>query len=75
MQSKIKEKTFLFANYANKVKVKIAQSGPTLCDFMGCSLPGSFIHGILQPRILEWVPYPSPGDLPGPGIEHPSPAF
>ena len=22
---------------------------------MNCSLPGSFVHGILQPRILEWV--------------------
>ena len=26
-----------------------------LCDFMNCSLPGSFVHGILQTRILEWV--------------------
>ena len=24
-------------------------------DPMGCSLPGSFIHGILQARVLEWV--------------------
>ena len=22
---------------------------------MGCSLPGSSVHGILQARILEWV--------------------
>jgi len=22
---------------------------------MNCSLPGSFVHGILQKRILEWV--------------------
>ena len=27
----------------------------TLCDPMGCSLPGSSIHGISQARILEWV--------------------
>ena len=27
---------------------------PTLCDPMGCSLPGSSVHGILQARILEW---------------------
>ena len=26
-----------------------------LCDPMGCSLPGSFTHGILQARILEYV--------------------
>jgi len=22
---------------------------------MGCSLPGSSVHGVLQARILEWV--------------------
>ena len=27
----------------------------TLCDPMDCSLPGSFVHGILQARILQWV--------------------
>ena len=26
-----------------------------LCDSMGCSPPGSSVHGILQARILEWV--------------------
>ena len=26
-----------------------------LCDPMDCSLPGSYVHGILQARILEWV--------------------
>ena len=25
---------------------------------MGCSLPGSSVHGILQARILEWVAIP-----------------
>ena len=24
-------------------------------DSMDCSLPGSFVHGIFQARILEWV--------------------
>ena len=28
-----------------------------------------------RPRILEWVAYPSPGDLPNPGIELGSPAL
>jgi len=27
------------------------------------------VHGVLQARILEWVAFPSPGDLPNPGIE------
>ena len=26
-------------------------------------------HGILQARILKWLPFPSPGALPDPGIE------
>ena len=30
-----------------------AQSCPTLCDQMDCSLPGSSVHGIFQARILE----------------------
>ena len=33
----------------------VAQSRPTLCDPIDCSLPGSSVHGILQARILEWV--------------------
>ena len=32
-----------------------AQSCPTLCHPMDCSLPGSSVHGISQARILEYV--------------------
>ena len=31
---------------------------------MDCSPPGSSVHGISQARILEWVAFPSSGDLP-----------
>ena len=34
---------------------EVAQSCPTLCDPVDCSAPGSFVHGILQARILGWV--------------------
>ena len=39
----------------------VAQLCPTLRDSMDCSPPGSdsSVHGILQPRILEWVAMPS----------------
>ena len=37
------------------VNVLVAQSCPTLCNPMNCSLPGFTVHGILQERILEWV--------------------
>ena len=36
---------------------------------MDCSLLGSFVHGILQVRILEWVAMPSSRDLLSPGVE------
>ena len=32
-----------------------SQSFPTVCDPVNCSPPGSFLHGVLQARILEWV--------------------
>ena len=56
---------------AQKVKVKFSQLCLTLCDPMDCSLLGSFVHGILQARILEWVAwrFTSPGDLLNPGIK------
>ena len=34
---------------------EVAQSSPTLCDPVDCSLPGFSVQGILQARILEWV--------------------
>ena len=37
--------------------------------------PGSSVHGISQARVLEWLPFPSPGDIPYPGIEPVSPAL
>ena len=32
-----------------------AQSFPTVCNHMDCSLPGLSVHWIFQTRILEWV--------------------
>ena len=48
----------------NGTTLKVTQLCPTLCDPMNYT-----VHGILQARILEWIPFPSPGDLPNPGIE------
>ena len=36
-------------------KKEVAQSCPTLCDSMDCSLSGSSVHGIFQARVLEWI--------------------
>ena len=42
---------------------------------MDCSPPGVSVHGILQARIVEWISFPSPEELPNPGIEPWSPAL
>ena len=42
----------------SEVKVLVAQSCLTLCDPMDYSPPGSFILGISQARILDWVAIP-----------------
>ena len=41
------------------VLCSVVQSCPTLCNCMDCRPPGSSVHGISQPRILEWVAMPS----------------
>ena len=63
-------KTFLCTE-----RKEMAQSYPTLCYPMDCSLPGSSVHGIFQARILEWVATSFPGDLPDPEIKHMVPAM
>ena len=40
--------------HERKSESEVAQSCPTLCDPRDCSLPGSFVHGIFQARVLEW---------------------
>ena len=45
---------FLLQCMKVKSESEVAQSCPTLCDPMDCSLPGSSIHGIFQARVLEW---------------------
>ena len=50
-----------------KSESKVAQSCPTPSDPLDCSLPGSSVHGIFQPRVLEWVAiaFSKPGTVPG----------
>ena len=53
----------------------VAKSCPTLCDPIDYSQSGSSVHGIFQARNWSGLPFPSPGDLPNPGIEPRSPAL
>ena len=55
---KIKSDTVATVSPSISYKVSL-QSCPTLWDPMDYSPPGSFVHGILQARILEWVAMPS----------------
>ena len=45
-----------------------AQSYPTLCNPMDCSLPGFSVHRISQARILEWMAISTSEDLPTQGL-------
>ena len=40
-----------------------------LCSPMDCSPPGSAVRGTLQQEYWSVWPFPSPGDLPDPGIK------
>ena len=53
----------------------VAKLCPIFCGLMDCSPPGSSIHEISQARILEWLPFPSPGHLPDPGLKPTSPGL
>ena len=61
---------FYQVSYKGSLRKKVTQSCPVLCNPMDYT-----VHGILQARILSWVPFPSPGDLPNPGIKPRSPTL
>ena len=46
-----------------------AQSRPTLCDPMICSLPGPSLHVFSRHEYWSGMPCPPPGDRPDPGVE------
>ena len=45
---------FLLQCMKVKSESEVAQSYPTLCNPMDCSLPGSSVYVIFQARVLEW---------------------
>ena len=56
-------------------KSEVAQSCPTLCDPMDCSLPAPPSMEFSRQEYWSWLLFPSPGDLPNPGIEPGSPTL
>ena len=53
---------------------EVAQSCPTLCNPVNYSLPGSSM-GFSRQEYWSGLLFPSPGDLPNPGIEPGSPTL
>ena len=66
---------FLLQRRKVRSESQVAQSCPTLCDPMDCSLPGSSVHGIFQERVVEWGAITFSRDLPRPGTKPLSPAL
>ena len=58
-----------------KSESEVAQSCLTFSDPMDCSLQGSSVPGFSRQEYWSGLPFPSPGDLPDPGIEPGSPTF
>ena len=52
----------------------MAQSCPTLCNPMDCTHQAPPSMGFSRQEYWSGLPFPSPADLPDPGIEHGSPA-
>ena len=55
--------------------VLVAQLCPTLGDPMDWSQPGSSVHGFSRQESWSGLLFPSPGDLPDPGIQPRSPVL
>ena len=51
------------------LRVRVQTVCLILCDPMDCSPAGSSVHGIFQQEYWSGLLFPSPGDLPHPGIE------
>jgi len=54
---------------------EVAQSCPTLCDPWTVAYQGPLSVGFSRQEYWSGLPFPSPGDLPNPGIELGSPAL
>ena len=54
---------------------EVALSCLTRCKPMDCSLQAPLSMGFSRQDYWSGLPFPSPGDLPNPGIEHRSPAL
>ena len=54
---------------------EVAQSCPTLCDPVTVAHQAPLYTGFSRQKYWSGLPFPSPGDLPSPGIKPRSPAL
>ena len=66
---------WLWLSHQSRLCAKLLSSCPTLCNPMDGSLPGSLSMGFPRQEYWSDLPFPSPGDIPDPGIEPKSPVF
>ena len=66
---KVKKKTNLFQVHPVCMCAQLIQWSPTLCDPMDCSPSGSTVHRISRQEYWSGLPFPTPGDLPNPGVK------
>ena len=58
-----------------KDQIVLVTQSPTLCDPMDFADQAPLSMEFSRQELLQWVPFPSLGDLPRPGIEPGSPAL
>ena len=77
MQVKIKgsEVTLSEVKFSEDHRSEVAQSCLTLCDPVDCSLQAPPSMGFSRQEYWSGLSFPSPGDLPDPGIEPGSPTL
>ena len=68
----VRKYVYIHTYICMKVKVKSLSS---VRLFVTQWTPGSSVHGIFQARVLEWVAFTFPRELPDPGIEPRSPTL
>ena len=68
-------KLLLKTSQQTKVQDLTASQANFIKHLIPCDPMDYTVHGILQARILEWLPCPPPGDLPNSGIKPRSPTL
>ena len=78
MYEKSRANKVLYSQSEVKLLIRVrlfATPWPAASPTMGSSPPGFSDHGISRQEYWSGLPFPSPGDLPNPGIEPGSPAL